>query len=329
MSEGIDRDRGLEGGDTPPSKLPEAGPENKVAFDAALKTLPENQTSDITNETTAPDQIPFTRDWKGQGPRYWSSCDLAAGFHGLPLAKDSQELTGFVTPDGRYAWRRLPFGVSSGPSAQCELMNNVLAGLQFQIAVVYLDDTLTWAYTFNDMIERISLILERFVAAGLTCKASKCVFFAKCIDFLGHRLSREGIGVSPEKVKAIDNIDPTRISDITAVRSFIGACSYYRKFLKGFATIARPLIDLTKKGVDVATLSQEKPAQDAIKTLKNALCTAPVLALPRWDRRFIIHSDASTTGIGAVLCHERKGGPPSPATYGQPSEEKRREDEVI
>ena len=275
----------------------------------------KSKSSPATERPIDKSQIPFERNWKGRGPRYWSSCDLASGFHGLPLAKDSQELTGFVTPDGRYAWRRLPFGVSSGPSAQVELMNNVFSGLQYSIAIIYLDDTLWWAHTFEEALERTSLILERFIAAGLTCKASKCIFFAKCIDFLGHRLSQEGIGVSPEKVKAIMEIDPKLINDVTAVRSFLGAASYYRKFLKGFATTARPLIDLTKKGCDVATESQKQPAQNAIAALKTALCTAPVLALPRWDRRFIIHSDGSTLGIGAVLCQENDDGVEQPICY--------------
>ena len=295
MSESIDADR---------STINTGAKDQSKSIDAA---------GDSSNAQDA--QFPITRNWKGQGPRYWSSMDLAAGFHGLPLSPESQELTAMCTPDGRYQWAKLPFGVSSGPAAQVELMNNVMAGLQYNIAVLYLDDALTFSYDFETMVERISLILERFIAAGLTCKASKCIFFAKSIEFLGHQLSSEGIGVCAGKVKAIAEIDPTRINNITAVRSFIGACSYYRKFIRNFSEIARPLITLTKKGEDVATASQEAPAQEAIRILKAAMCSAPVLALPRWERRFIIHSDASTTGIGAVLCQENDDGHEQPVEY--------------
>jgi hypothetical protein len=195
------------------------------------------------------------------------------------------------------------------------LMNEVMQGLQWSICVCYMDDTLVWAHSFEEMMERLELVLERFIGANLSLKAKKCILFATQVDFLGFRLSGQGIGVSPEKVEAIRRINPEAINNITAVRSFLGAASFYRKHIRGFAAIAKPLTELTRNGVDVATESQKDGAQAAIRQLKEALTTAPVLALPRWDRPFIVHTDACITGLGAVLCQRDDDEMERPIAY--------------
>ena len=248
-------------------------------------------------------------------PRFWCTLDLASGFHGIPIAPDSQPQTAFVTPDGKYAYTRLPFGLQCAPSYMVNLMNEVMQGLQWSICVCYMDDTLVWAHSFEEMMERLELVLERFVGANLSLKAKKCILFATQVDFLGFRLSGQGIGVSPEKVEAIRRINPEAINNITAVRSFLGAASFYRKHIRGFAAIAKPLTELTRNGVDVATESQKDGAQAAIRQLKEALTTAPVLALPRWDRPFIVHTDACITGLGAVLCQRDDDEMERPIAY--------------
>ena len=248
-------------------------------------------------------------------PRFWCTMDLASGFHGIPIAPESQPQTAFVTPDGKYAYTRLPFGLQCAPSYMVNLMNEVMQGLQWSICVCYMDDTLVWANSFDEMLERLELVLERFIGANLSLKAKKCVLFASTVDFLGFRLSNQGIGVSPEKVETIRRINPEAINNITAVRSFLGAASFYRKHIRGFATIAKPLTELTRNGVDVATESQKDDAQAAIRKLKEALTTAPVLALPRWDRPFIVHTDACITGLGAVLCQKDEEETERPIAY--------------
>ena len=248
-------------------------------------------------------------------PKYWCAMDLASGFHGIPIAPESQPQTAFVTPDGKYAYTRLPFGLQCAPSYMVNLMNEVMQGLQWSICVCYMDDTLVWARNFEEMMERLELVLERFIGANLSLKAKKCTLFATKVDFLGFRLSSEGIGVSPEKVETIRRINPEAINNITAVRSFLGAASFYRKHIRGFATIAKPLTELTRKGVDVAVESQKEGAQTAIRTLKEALTTAPVLAMPRWDRPFIVHTDACITGLGAVLCQRDDEETERPVAY--------------
>ena len=248
-------------------------------------------------------------------PRYWCTMDLASGFHGIPIAPESQPQTAFVTPDGKYAYTRLPFGLQCAPSYMVNLMNEVMQGLQWSICVCYMDDTLVWAQTFEEMMERLELVLERFIGANLSLKAKKCVLFATKVDFLGFRLSNQGIEVSPEKVETIRKINSEAINTLTAVRSFLGAASFYRKHIRGFASIAKPLTELTRQGVDVPVESQKEPAQTAIRTLKDALTTAPVLALPRWDMPFIVHTDACITGLGAVLCQRDEEGTERPVAY--------------
>ena len=248
-------------------------------------------------------------------PRFWCTIDLASGFHGIPIAPESQPQTAFVTPDGKYAYTRLPFGLQCAPSYMVNLMNEVMQGLQWSICVCYMDDTLVWAQNFDEMMERLELVLERFIGANLSLKAKKCILFATKVDFLGFRLSSQGIGVSPEKVEAIRRINPEAINTVTAVRSFLGAASFYRKHIRGFAAIAKPLTELTRNGVDVAAESQKESAQAAIIKLKEALTTAPVLALPRWDRPFIVHTDACITGLGAVLCQRDEEEMERPVAY--------------
>ena len=296
------------------SNQEEVSPTSKANLPDLIKTYPNTgrRTLDCDEEISA------IKNWPGQGygPRFWSVCDMASGFLGLPIKEGiSQELTAFVTPDAKYQWQRLPFGLACGPSYQTQLMNSIFAGIQYKVLICYMDDICLWSYTAPQMLERMEMMLERVVGAGLTLRADKFTFFSLEIDFLGHRLSREGIGVSPGKTEAISRIDPLSINNVTAVRSFLGATGFYRKFIRGYSEISRPLVDLTKKNVDVAELSKQENVQEAIRILKNALVTAPVLALPRWDRQWIVKTDGSLTGIGGVLAQANDDGDEKPVAY--------------
>ena len=282
--------------------------------DQCLTAMTEGLIGEPEEGSISPEEKEI-RNTGGHGPKYWCTVDLASGFQGIPLDEESQPITAFVTPSQKYAFRRLPYGLAMGPSQCQNLMSEVLCGLQPQICVSYMDDTIIWARNFPEILERLDLVLERFENAGLTLKASKCVFMATNITFLGHVISRWGVSMDPAKTIAIDQIPPTSVNNITAVRSFLGCCSFYRKHIRSYAQIAKPLIDLTKKDVDVAVLSQEPDAQLAIQALKRALCTAPVLAMPQWNKQWIVHSDASITGLGAVLSQEDANGNELPVSY--------------
>ena len=189
------------------------------------------------------------------------------------------------------------------PSYMVNLMNEVMQGLQWSICV--------WAHSFEEVLERLELVLERFIGVNLSLKAKECVLFASTVDFLGFRLSSQGIGVSPEKLETIRRLNPEAINNITAMRSFLGAASFYREHIRGFATIAKPLTELTRNGVDVATESQNKDAQAAIRTHHSAgACIAQM-----GQASFVVHTDACITGLGAVLCQKDEEETERPIAY--------------
>ena len=254
----------------------------------------------------------------GAGPHdslFLSTLDLASGFWTLPIEEASKPITGFSTRRQRYEWNYLPFGIQSGPSYMCRLMDAALQGLAWEICIPYLDDVGVWSTgvgstkeiresaSFEQMMTRLNLVLERMTWSGLSAKASKCILFATSTHYLGHIISRRGLEMDPAKVSRIRDIDPKLINTLERVRSFVGLCSYYRKFVSGFAKITAPLTDLTKTGVDVAVRSQSAECQKAITTLIEAMTTEPViLRMPRSDRPFILKTDgAATEGIGGVL----------------------------
>ena len=249
-----------------------------------------------------------------QDSLFLSTLDLASGFWCLPIREEDKELTAFVTHRQKYEFNYLPFGIQSGPSYMCRLMDAALQGLAWETCMPYLDDVGVWSTaegdthaeresaSFVQMMERLENVFERLKWAGLSMKASKCLLFATSAEYLGHVMSREGLKMDPKKIAAVKSIDTTTINDLHAVRSFLGLCSYYRKFIEKFSSIAAPLHDLTKDGVDVPLLSQTPESQTAMKGLIDAITSEPVLATPRFDRPFIVKTDAAITkGIGGVL----------------------------
>ena len=245
---------------------------------------------------------------------FLSTLDLASGFWTLPIAEQDKEKTAFVTHRQKYEFNYLPFGIQSGPSYMCRLMEAALQGLAWEVCMPYLDDNAVWSTgegatpeerqdsSFEQMMQRLSLVFERFRWAGMSCKAKKCTLFATETEYLGHVIGRNGLSMDPKKIAAVSTIDPKSINSLEKVRSFLGLCSYYRRFVAGFAQIAAPLTDLTKAGVDVPTLSQSDECQAAVRALIASITSEPVLTPPRFDRDFIVKTDAANTeGIGGVL----------------------------
>lgn len=175
-------------------------------------------------------------------------------------------------------------------------MGCVLRGLTWQIALIYLDDVLVYSRTFDEHLQHLRLVLERFRESGLNLKPSKCHFGQKQVNYLGHVITSEGIQPDPAKIKAVHEYPvPKTVKD---VRAFMGLTNYYRKFVKGFAQIASPLHELTKKG---AKFIWTEACQTAFDTLKKALTEAPILAYPDFTLPFILATDASNDALGIVL----------------------------
>ena len=210
--------------------------------------------------------------------------------------------TAFNSRKGLYEFKIMPFGLCNPPATFERLMETVLAGLHWQICLIYLDDIVVTGKSFENMVENLSKVFERFREAGLKLKPKKCHLFATEVEFLRHVVSAEGIQTNPKKTESIKNWPtPTCVKE---VRSFLGLCSYYRRFIYQFSDIAKPLHNLTKKGQ--AFLWTEE-CMNAFVTLKQKLTEAPVLAYPDFEKEFILDTDVSYVSIAAVLSQKIDG----------------------
>ena len=163
----------------------------------------------------------------------------------MALEEESQNLTAFITPMGLYKWKRLPMGLTSAPGAFQYLMELILAGLSYEVALIYLDDIIIFGKSFEEHLSRLELVLCRTKEAGLKIKGSKCRFFQKRTNFLCHNISKDGVEVDPDKVSAVANMKlPSNLKELRAILALVG---FYRRFIADFGKIAEPLYRLLSK----------------------------------------------------------------------------------
>ena len=196
----------------------------------------------------------------------------------------------------------MPFGLANAPSTFERLMEDVMRGLQGEVCLIYMDDVIVPTATFEVSIARLELVFQRLSEANLKLKPSKCILFQRQVKFLGHIVSEEGISTDNEKIQAVKNWPLPKSAK--QVRSFLGLCSYYRRFVQDFAKIARPLHKLCEKGNKFAWSDD---CQVSFTALKEALTTAPVLAYPILGQQFVLDTDASEHSVSAVLSQVQEG----------------------
>lgn len=231
------------------------------------------------------------------GSQYFSSLDLAAGYWQIPIHESDREKTAFITPSGLYQFKVMPFGLSNAPATFQRIMDALLSGIKWQRCLVYMDDVIVFARTFEEHLESLQLVFDKLREAGLHLKASKCKFARPSLPFLGHVVSREGIHTCPDKTHAIQQLQaPTNIREL---RTFLGMCSYYRRFIDHFADLAEPLHALLRK--PTANFVWSAKEELAFRTLKEKLAEPPILQFPDNRRPFTVDTDASNYGLGAVL----------------------------
>ena len=143
----------------------------------------------------------------------------------------------------------MPFGLCNAPATFERLMELVLSGLHWQICLIYLDDIIIFGKKFSEMIKNMDFVLERFAKAGLKLKPQKCQLFKKEVEFLGHVINEHGVHTDPSKIKCIKNWQLPQ--SIKEVRSFLGLCSYYRRFIANYSHVAKPLTRLTEKRSEI------------------------------------------------------------------------------
>jgi len=233
---------------------------------------------------------------------YFSTLDQAAGYWQIPVDETDKEKTAFITYNGLYEFNVVPFGLCNAPATFQRLMNLLLAGLHWQICLVYLDDILIFSRTFEEHLCRLKIVFDKLQGAGLKLRLDKCHFAKAQTSYLGYVISAKGIAPDPKKVEAVKIFRPPK--DVSGVKSFLGLASYYRKFIANFAQLAAPLNDLLKKHVK---FHWSKQCQSSFEALQTALITAPVLKFPNFSESFLLQTDASGIGLGVVLAQQIDG----------------------
>ncbi|XP_011883821.1 PREDICTED: uncharacterized protein K02A2.6-like [Vollenhovia emeryi] len=233
--------------------------------------------------------------------KYFTVLDLKDGFHHIFVAEDSTRYTAFVTPLGQYEYVKMPFGLKGAPSAFQRWVNQVLKEfIDKGDVVAYLDDFLIATETIEQHLRVLKNILITLVANKIQLRIDKCKFLFTEIEYLGYKISREGVRPTENGIAAIVRFPIPR--DLRGVKRFLGMCSYFRKFIEGFSTLAKPLTDLTRKNAEFRF--GEKELQ-VFEILKQKLIASPILSIysPRDETE--LHCDASSVGFGAVLMQKK------------------------
>jgi hypothetical protein len=233
------------------------------------------------------------------GAAWFSTLDLRAGFHQIRMHPEDQHKTAFQTHHGHFEFKVMPFGLSGAPATFQSAMNSTLAPLLRKCVLVFFDDILIYSKTWEDHMQHVAQVLHILYTEQWFIKLSKCAFAKQQIAYLGHVISKDDVATDPTKIEAVSSWPvPVNCKEL---RGFLSLAGYYRKFVKNFGVIARPLTDLLKKAV-VFVWTQVHDT--AFQTLKQALTSAPILALPNFDKPFTIEIDASSKGIVAVLLQD-------------------------
>ncbi|GJU81466.1 putative reverse transcriptase domain-containing protein [Tanacetum coccineum] len=258
------------------------------------------------NKLTVKNLIPSSRSTLDlfdqlQGSSVYSKIDLRSGYHQLRVRDEDIPKTAFRTRYGHYEFQVMPFGLTNAPAVFMDLMNRVCRPYLDKFVIVFIDDILIYSKTKEEHDAHLRLILELLKKEELYAKFSKCDFWLSKVQFLGHVIDSEGIHVDPAKIESIKDWESPKTP--TEIRQFLGLAGYYRRFIEGFSKIAKPMTKLTQKSVKFNWGEKE---ETAFQTLKQKLCSAPILALPEGSENFVVYCDASHKGLGAVLMQKEK-----------------------
>jgi hypothetical protein len=213
-----------------------------------------------------------------------------------------KEKTALTTGKGLWQFVVMPFGLSNAPATFERLMEQVLVGLPWFVCLVYLDDIIVHAQSFEEELDHLRTVFDRLRDANLKLNCRKCHLFQTEVSYLGYTIGRNGIMTDPSKIEAIQSWPVPR--NVAELRSFLGLCSYYRRFVKSFDDKVQSLNQLLKQGTPFKWIDE---CQASWETLKRCLTSTPVLSYPCPDGDFILDTDASNVGLGAVLSQIQDG----------------------
>ena len=249
---------------------------------------------------------------------HFSCLDLKSGFWQIRMDEASRQYTAFTVGNlGFFECDRMPFGLCNAPATFQHLMQNCMGELNFVHCLIYLDDLIVFSRTAEEHLHHLCVVFDCLREYNLKLKPSKCNLFREEINYLAHKVSKAGIRPSDTNVKAIAEYAPPKI--YTEIRAFLGLVGHYRHFIKSFAQIAPPLNEhLAGEGASRKSeqVSLSKEALKAFERLKQACMNSPVLAFADYIKDFLLETDASKEGLGAVLSQKQEDGGFHPVAYG-------------
>ena len=236
------------------------------------------------------------------GCKYFTTLDLASGYWQVALEEADKEKTAFSTHQGHFEFNVMPFGLTNAPATFQRLMECALAGLTNEQCLIYLDDIIIFSFSFPEHLQRLRNTFMALHQAHLQLKLSKCSFAHNEVCYLGHIVSAAGVKPNPRKVKAVSKYPvPTSVKEF---KQFLGLTNYYRKFIYNYAHTAEPLTKLLRG--NKRQFIWNACCQQAFDSLKSKLLESPILGCPDFKVPFVLHTDASDTAVGAVLCQFQK-----------------------
>lgn len=252
------------------------------------------------NEKTIDDKYPIPNitdvlDKLGKC-QYFTTLDLASGFHQVEMDPADIPKTAFTVENGHYEFLRMPMGLKNSPSTFQRVMDNVLKDLQNNICLVYLDDIIVFSTSLQEMMVNLEKVFTRLRESNFKIQMDKSEFLKLETNFLGHVICRDGVKPNPDKIKAIQNYPIPKTP--TEIKRFLGLLGYYRKFIPDFARLTKPLTQCLKKGSKIVL---DQNYNNCFEHCKRLLTNDPILQYPDFTREFILTTDASNVAIGAVL----------------------------
>ncbi|CAA7056362.1 unnamed protein product [Microthlaspi erraticum] len=227
---------------------------------------------------------------------FYCFLDGYSGFFQIPIHPNDQEKTTFTCPYGTFAYRRMPFGLCNAPATFQRCMTSIFSDLIEEMVEVFMDDFSVYGASFSSCLSNLCRVLQRCEETNLVLNWEKCHFMVREGIVLGHKISEKGIELDRAKVDVMLQLPvPKTVKDI---RSFLGHAGFYRRFIKDFSKIARPLTRLLCKETD---FEFDEECHKSWTLLKDALVSAPIVQAPNWDHPFEIMCDASDYAVGAVL----------------------------